>query len=94
MPDLGHCGGITGLTQVAAKLETTGTPLSPHLYTEVSAHIMCASSTALVLEYMPGWWDGLFVEELEFDNGTLAPPDRPGVGFTLREPPIHEISAD
>jgi len=91
MPDLGHCGGVTGLTQAAATLETTGTPLSPHLYTEVSAHIVCGCSTGLILEYMPGWWDGLFVENLEFDRGSLTPPDRPGIGFTLREPPAHEI---
>jgi L-alanine-DL-glutamate epimerase-like enolase superfamily enzyme len=91
MPDLGHCGGVTGLLQVASALEATGTPISPHLFTEASAHILCASSTALILEYMPGWWDGLFEEPLEFEDGALAPPDRPGIGFTLREPPSHEI---
>jgi L-alanine-DL-glutamate epimerase-like enolase superfamily enzyme len=91
MPDLGHCGGVTGLTQVAAALETTGTPISPHLFTEVSAHIMCGCSTALILEYMPGWWDGLFDEKLEFEDGALAPHDRPGIGFTLRECPTREI---
>jgi mandelate racemase len=91
MPDLGHSGGVTGLMQVAAALETTGTPISPHLYTEVSAHILSSCSTALILEYMPGWWDELFEEKLEFTDGGLAPPDRPGIGFTLRERPTHEI---
>jgi L-alanine-DL-glutamate epimerase-like enolase superfamily enzyme len=91
MPDLGHCGGITGLVEVAAALETAGTPVSAHLFTEVSAHILCGCSTGLILEYMPGWWDGLFEESLEFEGGTLAPPDRPGIGFTLRESPSHEI---
>jgi L-alanine-DL-glutamate epimerase-like enolase superfamily enzyme len=91
MPDLGHCGGVTGLTQVGAALEAAGMPMSPHLYIEVSAHVLCACPNALILEYMPGWWEGLFEEDLEFDDGALAPPDRPGIGFTLREPPRHEI---
>jgi L-alanine-DL-glutamate epimerase-like enolase superfamily enzyme len=91
MPDLGHCGGVTGLTQVVAELETAGIPISPHLFPEVSAHILAGCSTALILEYMPGWWDGLYAEQLEFDGGTLAPPDRPGTGFTFREPPTHEV---
>jgi mandelate racemase len=91
MPDLGHCGGVTGLTQVGTALDTTATPISPHLYTEVSVHVLCGFSTALIVEYMPGWWDGLFEEALEFDNGTLAPPDRPGIGFTFRESPTQVL---
>ena len=84
MPDLGHCGGVTGLTQVIAALEAASVPVSPHLFTEVSTHVLCACSTALIVEYMPGWWDDLYEEDLEFDDGRLSPPDRPGTGFTFR----------
>jgi L-alanine-DL-glutamate epimerase-like enolase superfamily enzyme len=41
---------------------------------------------------MPGWRDGLFEEGLEFEDGALAPPERPGIGFTLREPPTNELT--
>lgn len=85
MPDLGHCGGVTGMVQTAAVLEAADVAVSPHLFTQVSTHVLCACATALIVEYMPGWWEGLFEEGLEFVDGALAPPDRPGIGFTFRQ---------
>jgi mandelate racemase len=84
MPDLGHCGGVTGLAHAVSVLDAARVPVSPHLFTEVSTHVLCASTGALIVEYMPGWWDALFEEDLTLVDGGFAPPERPGTGFTFR----------
>lgn len=81
MPDLQHCGGPTGFLQVTAQICDAGLAVSSHLFTEVSTHLLAACPGALLVEYMPGWWDDLFDRPLDITAGTIRPPDEPGIGF-------------
>lgn len=81
MPDLQHCGGPTGFLQVATQAELAGLPISNHLFTQVSVHLLAACPNALIVEWMPGWWDDLFDRPLDVVDGKIRPPERPGIGY-------------
>lgn len=83
MPDLAHCGGPTGFLRVAVQADGAGLPISSHLYTEVSVHLLAVARNAVLVEYMPGWWDDLYVEDLDIADGVIRPPDRAGTGFSF-----------
>jgi len=81
MPDLQHCGGPTGWLKVATLAEIHDLPVSNHLFTQVSVHLMAACANPLIVELMPGWWDELFDRPLGIKNGSIRPPEEPGIGF-------------
>jgi L-alanine-DL-glutamate epimerase-like enolase superfamily enzyme len=81
MPDLQHCAGPTGFRKVAALAENAHVPISNHLFTQVSVHLMAAAPNGLIVELMPGWWDDLFDRTLDISNGMIRPPSEAGVGY-------------
>ncbi len=85
MPDLQHCAGPTGFLRVAAQAELAGLPISSHLFTEASVHLLAAIPGALLVEYMPGWWDDLFDTPPAIAGGLIRPPDGPGLGVRFGE---------
>jgi len=80
MPDLDRIGGVTGWQQAAALADVAGIPLSSHLFREVSAHLLAATSTAHWLEYVD-WADPILVDPLRIVDGHATPPERPGNGL-------------
>ncbi|VAW20304.1 Mandelate racemase [hydrothermal vent metagenome] len=52
MPDAMKIGGVSGWIKAAALAEANGLPLSSHLFGEISAHLLAASPTAHMLEWM------------------------------------------
>jgi L-alanine-DL-glutamate epimerase-like enolase superfamily enzyme len=40
---------------------------------------------ATLVEYIPGWFDGLLAEPLEFVDGEMVLSDTPGAGLQLSE---------
>ncbi|MFL6056731.1 MAG: enolase C-terminal domain-like protein [Actinoallomurus sp.] len=52
MPDLERIGGVSGWLDAATLADVAGTPMSSHLYSEVSAHLLAATPTAHWLEYV------------------------------------------
>ncbi|HZD64716.1 MAG TPA: mandelate racemase/muconate lactonizing enzyme family protein [Acidimicrobiales bacterium] len=83
MPDLQHCGGPSGFHRVAVQADLAGLPISSHMFTQVSVHLMASSRNALLVEHMPGWWEHLFQPELDIQQGMIRPPSTPGTGFKL-----------
>jgi mandelate racemase len=81
MPDLMRIGGVSGWLRAAALAESRGLPMSSHLFPEYSTHLLSITPTRHWLEYMD-WANPLLQEPFEVHSGTLAPPDRPGVGIT------------
>lgn len=79
MPDVMKCGGVTGWQRVAAMAQVYGTPVSSHLWPEVSAQLLHATPTAGVagswLEYAD-WWNPILQEPLVVNAGV---PDVSGV---------------
>jgi mandelate racemase len=91
MPDVMKCGGVTGWQQVAAMANVYGTPVSNHLWPEMSAHLLCATPTAHWLEYAD-WWNPILKEPLRIDQGMAMPSDAPGSGVQFDETAVERYT--
>lgn len=91
MPDVKHCGGILEMRKIAALAETARVSVSPHnpsgpVSTLASVHLCAAIPNFLALEYPWGevsWRDQLLTPGEVVENGSIAVPDRPGLGYAL-----------
>lgn len=68
MIDVMKAGGVTGWQRVAAMAQAYGTPVSSHLWPEVSAQLLMASPTQAWLEYAD-WWNPILKEPLRLREG-------------------------
>ncbi len=82
MIDLQRVGGISAWMQVAAMASAWGKPVVPHVFPEISIHLLSAVPGALFLEYVP-WWEVLFVETPKLVDGTMRAPTGPGLGLAF-----------
>jgi L-alanine-DL-glutamate epimerase-like enolase superfamily enzyme len=80
MPDLQRMSGVTEFMKAAALCEAYHQPVSSHLFTETSCHLLAASPNGLIVEHMD-WWEELYGEPVRLVDGHLVVPDRPGIGF-------------
>src|SRR5262249_48350270 len=92
-PDAAFTGGVGEFLKVAAMLESRGRKIATHsagaggaLMQNVHCGFACANTA--ILEILPALGPlhteiagGSFV----MDNGTVLPPDRPGLGIVLTE---------
>jgi L-alanine-DL-glutamate epimerase-like enolase superfamily enzyme len=83
MPDLQRMGGVTGWMRAAAAAKRTSARVSPHLFPEVSVHLMCALDDDHFIEWVP-WFGELFEGAPVVSEGFLQPADEPGLGFQFR----------
>jgi L-alanine-DL-glutamate epimerase-like enolase superfamily enzyme len=84
-----RCLGITGARLLDGVCAARGLPLSAHCAPQASAHLLCATESAVHVEY---FHDHARIERLLFDGaidpsgGRLRPdPTRPGLGLTLSD---------
>ena len=84
MPDLERIGGVSGWLKAAELAAARRTPMSSHLFPEVSAHLLCATPTCHFLEYVD-WANALLQEPLAIVDGHAIPPERPGNGIIWDE---------
>ena len=68
--------------RVAALAHAWRLPIASHLFPEISVHLLAASPTALLLEYMP-WAQPIMAEPLIIQNGSVVVPPRPGLAASL-----------
>jgi L-alanine-DL-glutamate epimerase-like enolase superfamily enzyme len=85
MPDLMRCGGPEDFLAIGAFAGAHGVEVSSHMFTEVSSQLMATLPDATLVEYIPGWFDGLLAEPLEFVDGEMVLSDTPGAGLQLSE---------
>ena len=92
-PDVARAGGLTEIRRIAALASTRGIKLAPHAWGSgilfaASIHMAMAAPNCHILEvsqgYMPMMYD-LFNEPYDIREGTVYAPQRPGLGFTLRD---------
>lgn len=83
MPDLMRCGGITPLRDVPVLASAQWLETSPHLFPEISAHVAASSPGQILVEYLPKWWAGFFVEAPALHAGNLVLGDAPGLGIRV-----------
>ncbi len=82
-PDLQRCGGISEFLQVCALANAYRIPVTSHVFTEASVHLMAVAPTAIHAEYIPDWWRGVFTEEPVVVDGIVKLDDQPGLGVTF-----------
>lgn len=104
-PDAIMAGGISQVMEVARLCRKNDLIYTPHTWTNgigfaVNLQLMIASgfADAKPLEYPinpPSWViekrDGLLVEPYRHTNGTITPPDRPGLGFEIDEKALRKF---
>lgn len=88
--DVHHIGGITPWLQAAAILDAADLPISVHIVPEVQAHLVAAQRTGAWVEYMH-WWDALYEQPLQAENGRLTLTDRPGLGLEPSATALREL---
>ncbi len=82
MADLGRVGGVSEFVKVAHLAAAHDIAISNHLFTQQSIGILGAFANTTWLEYMP-WTSKLYRESIAVEDGCIAVPDRPGLGFTF-----------
>ncbi|QLG27302.1 mandelate racemase/muconate lactonizing enzyme family protein [Halorarum halophilum] len=92
-PDVSRAGGFTEIRRIAAMASARGLRVAPHAWGSgvlfaASIHLAMATPNCHVLEvsqgHMPLMYD-IFEEEFDVRDGRVQAPERPGLGFTLRE---------
>jgi L-alanine-DL-glutamate epimerase-like enolase superfamily enzyme len=92
MPDLQRMGGPSEFMRAAALCQAWHQPVSSHLFTEASAHLLAAAPNALILEHMP-WWQDLFTEPLVIEGGCIVLSEKPGIGVDVAPPALKRFRA-
>lgn len=76
-------GGLTELRKTATVADTWGMSIAPHLFPELTVHVMASIPNGIWLEHM-GLLDDLWVEPVRPQNGIIRAPERPGHGLDFR----------
>ena len=76
-------GGYTNLIYSSKLANKFGITIAPHMFPELSIHIVASIQNPSWLEYM-GWYDHLWKEPLFPKNGTLTPTSRHGHGMDFK----------
>jgi mandelate racemase len=84
MPDVQRIGGVTGWLRAASLAHAAGIEMSTHLFSEVSAHLLCVTPTAHWLEYVD-WADAVLAKRLTIRDGYALPNEEPGNGIEWDE---------
>lgn len=92
-PDPAFCGGISEAMKIAALASAFNLRFAPHLWAGAPCffaglHICAAAPSSFIIEYSLGanpMIHNLIKESVDAQNGTVAIPDEPGLGFTIDE---------
>lgn len=82
MIDIQFVGGVTPWIKVAALAEARNLPVVSHVCHDFAIHLIAAIPNGLIVEYMP-WWDVIYQEPLQVENGCIRIPDKLGLGLDL-----------
>lgn len=86
MPDLMRSGGPTGMGAVMSAARVNHVALSPHLFPEVSAHVLSAFYGSALLEDVVGKWaDACFESSAVRSDGYLDISRCLGIGLRIRD---------
>jgi D-arabinonate dehydratase len=81
-------GGVTEFAKVAALAQAYDLDIAPHGAQEVHIHLVTAIANGLILEFYPTRFDRMrdkiYRHPLQLnDDGTVSPPNLPGIGVEL-----------
>ncbi len=85
-PDAKVLGGITEFMKIAALAQAHDLDVAPHGAQEVHIHLVAAIANGLILEFyrdsVDPMWGKTYRSTLRLnDDGTVSPPDEPGLGL-------------
>jgi L-alanine-DL-glutamate epimerase-like enolase superfamily enzyme len=103
-PDIGRVGGLTEARRVCDLAADAGRLVVPHAWktgisVAVAAHLAMATPHMPFFEFLPAELcesrlrKKLTRDELVFEGGTLAPPQRPGLGIDLDRDALEHFAA-
>lgn len=92
-PDISHAGGIMGLKKIASMADAYYIPFAPHnpsgpVANAATLQIAACTSNFSILEIMYSdvdWRKDVTNEELEYNEGFISIPDKPGLGIEINE---------
>ena len=92
-PDISHAGGIMELKKIAAEAECRYIPFAPHnpsgpVANAATLQLAASCPNFCILEIMYSdvvWRKDVTDEELTYQDGYLAIPDKPGLGIEIDE---------
>lgn len=93
-PDVGRVGGISEAKAVCEMASERGLPVVPHCWKtgislSATAHLAFVTPGIRFIEYLPPQLcieklrRELATEDLEFENGEILPPEKPGLGVDI-----------
>lgn len=87
--DAAVCGGISEWRRIAHTAASYGVSVSPHWFHDLHVHLVASVPNARWVEYFPDDqvlnFRRLINRQLEFKDGGLLLPQRPGLGFEFDE---------
>jgi L-alanine-DL-glutamate epimerase-like enolase superfamily enzyme len=103
-PDIGRVGGLTEARRVCTMAEAAGCLVVPHAWktgisVAVAAHLAMVTPQMPFFEFLPAELcesrlrKELTRDELVFEDGTLRPPARPGLGIELDREALDRFAA-
>jgi len=96
--DAAVCGGISEWRRIAAMAAGFGVTVCPHWFHDLHVHLVAATSNARFVEYFSDDqvlnFRRLVDTQLEFENGSLIVPTRPGLGFGFNAEAVEKYAAD
>jgi L-alanine-DL-glutamate epimerase-like enolase superfamily enzyme len=92
------CGGISEWRRIAASAAAVGVTMCPHWFHDLHVHLVASTSNARYVEFFPDDqvlnFRRLVDTQLEFAEGRLTVPTRPGLGFDFDEAALNEYALD
>lgn len=94
--DAAVCGGITEWRRIAATAASYGVTVCPHWFHDLHVHLVASTPNARMVEYFTDDqvlnFRRLVDRQLEFKDGMLRLPMRPGLGFEFDEEALARYS--
>ena len=94
MPDLARTAGPTEFLRISSLAEENEIAISPHWFTEISAHLVAQCKNPCVTEYVEDLWDEFFCCKPNICNGTMILSDDPGTGLLLDEDAVERYKTE
>lgn len=83
MPDLQRIGGLTEMKRVGALAHAHNMPISTHFFTHQSLCLAGSAPNCVSVEHID-WFDGLFNETIDIEDGNIVLSKASGTGFSFR----------
>ncbi|MGN6703806.1 MAG: mandelate racemase/muconate lactonizing enzyme family protein [Burkholderiaceae bacterium] len=96
--DAAVCGGISEFRRIAGMAAGFGVTLCPHWFHDLHVHLVASTPNAHFVEFFPDDqvlnFRRLVDTQLDFADGKLIVPNRPGLGFGFDEQAVERYAVD